>query len=90
MLQSKQTLKQEIISTLDFLSPESLNLLAKFVSFLRSSPAQEEFHQEEFSTPETEVSITEPSRVVKITSPRLVNRAQVVDFRKEIVAHESI
>jgi len=40
MAQDVATLKAEIISALDFLSPESLRLLWEFVAFLRSRTGQ--------------------------------------------------
>jgi hypothetical protein len=40
MTQDVATLKAEIISALDFLSPESLRLLREFVTFLRSRAEQ--------------------------------------------------
>jgi hypothetical protein len=44
-MQDLQTLKSEIISALDFLSSDSLKLLAKFVAFLRTNASQPEVDQ---------------------------------------------
>ena len=41
-MQDSRTLKSEIITALDRLSVDSLRLLAKFVSFLRTDAAHEE------------------------------------------------
>lgn len=80
MAQNTQTLKTEIMASLDFLSPESLKLLAKFVSFLRAGNAQTEIEQ----IVDT-INVLMPQQVIRITGPRLVNRHQVADFQKEVV-----
>lgn len=79
-MQDNQTLKAEIISALDRLSLDSLKLLAKFVSFLRTDAAQEEIQRLD---PEHKIDI--PSQPVRMMSPRLVHREQASEFKKEIV-----
>lgn len=80
MAQDIQTLKAEIATSLDFLSPDSLKLLAKFVSFLRTGNAQTEIAQ----IVDT-VTVPMPQPVMRITGPRLVHPHQIADFRKEVV-----
>ncbi|HRW08299.1 MAG TPA: hypothetical protein P5121_24515 [Caldilineaceae bacterium] len=80
MAQNTQTLKTEIMASLDFLSPESLKLLAKFVSFLRAGNVQTEIEQ----VVDT-IDLPMPQQVIRIPSPRLVHRRQVADFQKEVV-----
>ncbi len=79
-MQDIQTLKNEIISALDFLSFDSLKLLTKFAAFLRANAAQTEIDHLDF-TQAPEIS-PQPARIM---SPRLVHREQVADFKKEIV-----
>ena len=79
-MQDIQTLKSEIISALDFLSADSLKLLAKFVAFLLTNVAQTEIDQLIL-----EQALEIPSQPARITSPRLVHREQATDFKKEIV-----
>ena len=79
-MQDNQTLKAEIISALDRLSLDSLRFLAKFVSFLRTNAGQEEIQRLE---PEKKIEILpQPARMM---SPRLVDREQAAEFKKEIV-----
>jgi len=79
-MQDIQTLKNEIITALDFLSSDSLKLLAKFVAFLRADMVQTEIDHLNFEQ-EPEIS-PQPARIM---SPRLVYPEQVADFKKEIV-----
>ena len=66
MTQDQQNLKTEITSALDFLPLDSLRLLSKFVTFLRSNVGQPEISKVE---PLIEV---EPLRqIVHMASPRL-------------------
>jgi hypothetical protein len=74
MTQDTQHLKAEIISALDVLSTDSLQLLARFVAFLQTDIAQEETKQVEI-----------PRKTLRISSPRLVHREQAADFKKEVV-----
>jgi hypothetical protein len=83
MAQDAQRLKSEIVSALDFLSPDSLRLLVKFVSFLRTNAAQPEINQIN-----DVIAINAPRQTVHMTSPRLVHRDQSADFKKEIVEIE--
>ena len=78
--QERQSLKTEITSALDFLSLDSLRLLFKFVTFLRSNAVQPEI-----SKVEPLIEVESPRSVVHVTSPRLVHRHQVADFKKEIM-----
>lgn len=80
MTQDMQMLKSEITSSLDLLSPESLQLLAKFVSFLRTGNAETEVER----IVDT-INVNSHQQMFRITSPRLVHRHQVVDFEKEII-----
>lgn len=73
-MQDSKKLKTEIISALDFLSADSLKLLAKFVAFLRANPPQEELEKVDL-----------PQRTLRISSPRLAQPEQVADFKKEVV-----
>ena len=75
-MQDLQSLKHEIISALDLLPADSLKLLAKFVAFLRSNGTQIELDQLKLAQ-ELEI----PTPPVRITSPRLVHREQVADFK---------
>lgn len=79
-MQDIQTLKSEIISALDFLSPDNLKLLAKFVAFLRTNTAQTETDQLNL-----EQDVEFSPKLAHITSPRLVHREQAADFKKEVV-----
>jgi hypothetical protein len=74
MIQDTKNLKAEIVSALDFLPADSLKLLAKFVAFLQTNPAQEEIEKVEL-----------PQSTIRISSPRLAQRKQVADFKKEVV-----
>ena len=74
MIRDTKNLKAEIISALDFLPVDSLKLLAKFVAFLRTNVAQEETGK-----------VGLPQKTVRISSPRLVHREQIADFKKEVV-----
>ena len=74
MMQDTKNLKAEIISALDFLPMDSLKLLAKFVAFLQTNPAQEEIEKVEL-----------PQSTIRISSPRLAQPEQVADFKKEVV-----
>lgn len=74
MTQDTKNLKAEIISALDFLPADSLKLLAKFVAFLQTNPAQEETEK-----------VGLPHRTIRISSPRLAQREQAADFKKEVV-----
>jgi len=74
MIQDTKNLKAEIISALDFLPTDSLKLLAKFVAFLQTNAAQEEIEKVEL-----------PQSTIHISSPRLAQREQVADFKKEVV-----
>ena len=80
MAQDAQRLKAEIISALDFLSPDSLRLLVNFVSFLRTNAAQPEIKRIN-----DRIEVNVPRQTVRMTSPRLVHRHQIVDFQKEVV-----
>lgn len=82
MTKERQSLKTEITSALDFLSLDSLRLLFKFVTFLRSNAAQPEI-----SKVEPLVELEAPRSVVHITSPHLVHRHQIADFKKEIIEY---
>ena len=82
-MQDTQSLKNEISASLDLLSADSLRLLAKFVSFLRSNSAQSEI-----SEIATAIEVENPKQTIHIASPRLVHRHQVADFKKEIIEIE--
>ena len=84
MTQTTQTLKHEIVASLDRLTPESLKLLAKFVSFLRSNVANQEINEIE-----AVIDVDIPPRPMRIASPRLIHQHQVMDFRKEITEIET-
>ncbi len=74
MVQDTKNLKAEIISALDVLPADSLKLLAKFVTFLRTNEAQEEIEKVEVL-----------QKTIRISSPRLAHREQVADFKKEVI-----
>jgi hypothetical protein len=80
MAQDAQHLKAEIISALDSLSSDSLRLLVKFVSFLRTNAAQPEINQINEVT-----KVSDLRQTVRLTSPRLAHRHQIADFQKEII-----
>ena len=80
MTQDQQNLKTEITSALDFLPLDSLRLLSKFVTFLRSNSGQPEISQVE-----PMIEVDSPHPIVYIASPRLVHRHQATDFKKEII-----
>lgn len=80
MAQDAQRLKAEIISALDSLSSDSLRLLAKFVSFLRTNTAQPEINQMS-----DVIKVNTPRQTMRLSSPRLRYRHQIADFQKEIV-----
>lgn len=84
MSQNAQSLKTEIITSLDTLSSDSLQLVAEFVAFLRARGKQPVAQKDTAAeTPEADLKTqTTPARVF---SPRLARREQLVDFKKEIV-----
>jgi hypothetical protein len=75
-----QLLKYEIVAALEFLSLDSLKLLAKFVAFLRSNIAQAEVTQLQ-----PIINVTPPPKNIHFTSPRLAHRHHIADFKKEMV-----
>jgi hypothetical protein len=89
VMQDTQRLKAKIITLLDFLPADSLKLLAEFAAFLRAksgsydvvgpSMVQEEIAETAF---ETAIERRQP---VRISSPRLVNREQIADFKLEVI-----
>ncbi len=84
-MQNVQILKSHIISVLDFLSLESLKLLAKFVDFLYSGVAQDEIVEVE-SLIEVEI----PTPPLRVVGARLANRNQAEYFKKTVVeVHEN-
>ncbi|MEZ4713562.1 MAG: hypothetical protein R3A44_40620 [Caldilineaceae bacterium] len=84
MIQDTQYLKSEIMAALDSLSPESLNLIAKFISFLQLDTSRAEVkHLDEMVEVETSPG------TMHISSPRLVHKHQLADLQKEIIAIES-
>ncbi len=89
-MQDTQTLKAKIIALLDFLPADSLKLLAEFAAFLRAksdSPAEVEppMVQEETTGMKIETTIEPRPGPIRISSPRLVNREQIADFKLEVI-----
>ena len=79
MVQDAQSVKNKIISALDFLSLDNLQMLYRFVAFLRM-----ETNQSPISSVDNPIEVNMPRSLVHITSPRLVHREQAVDFKKEV------
>lgn len=77
-----QTLKAQIISTLDILPLDSLKVLAEFALFLKAK--MEWFNAPLESNPLIDVSLSQQKRLHIIT-PRLVNRSEIVDFKLEVI-----
>jgi hypothetical protein len=82
-MQDNQILKAEIIAALDFLPPDSLKLLAKFIAILSADIAEEEIQQFDFIQ-----ELKTLPKSARIISPHLANREQIVNFKKEIVEVE--
>lgn len=79
LVQTAQRLKIEISSSLDSLSLDNLAILSKFVAFLQFNSDQPKFDKINGS-----IEINIPQQTMRIASPRLVHRHQVVDFKQEI------
>lgn len=83
IVQDTQSLKNKIISALDFLSLDNLQMLYRFIAFLRMDT-----NQSPISPAEDSIWVHTPRTAVRITSPRLLHREQVADFTKEIVEYD--
>lgn len=83
-MQDTQTLKAKIIALLDFLPADSLKLLAEFAAFLRAK-SDSPVAQKEAAEMKIETPIEPRQRPIRISSPRLVNREQIADFKLEVV-----
>jgi len=84
MMQEIQTLKTQIISTLDVLPLDSLKVLAEFALFLKakmnwfSSPLE--------SSPSAIIDISLPSqKPIHFARPHLANHNQIADFKLEVI-----
>jgi hypothetical protein len=89
-MQDAQTLKAKIIALLDFLPADSLKLLAEFAAFLRAKSnssvgAEPVIVQEDKAEMSLETAIEPRQRPIRISSPRLVNREQIADFKLEVI-----
>ena len=89
-MQDTQTLKAKIIALLDFLPADSLKLLAEFATFLQTksdsySGVEPPMVQEETVETKIETAIEPRQRPLRISSPRLVNREQIADFKLEVI-----
>ncbi len=81
--QDTQSLKNKIIAALDFLSLDNLQMLYRFVAFLRMDTTQSPI-----SPAEDSIWVHTPRPSVHISSPRLLHREQAADFTKEIVEYD--
>lgn len=89
-MQDSQTLKAQIIALLDSLPAESLKLLAEFATFLRAKSDSDDdieptMVQDKTAQMNIETAIEPRQRPIRISSPRLVNRKQIADFKLEVV-----
>lgn len=94
-MQDTQTLKAKIITQLDVLPAESLELLAEFATFLRAKSGNDSELdlpgvvlrgiQEEMAEIELKTPAGRTQRPIRIISPRLVNREQIADFTLEVI-----
>ena len=89
-MQDTQTLKAKIIALLDLLPADSLKLLAEFAAFLRAKSdsyggLEPPMVQEEVAEMKFETAIDPRQRPIRISSPRLVNREQIADFKLEVI-----
>ncbi len=83
-MQDTQTLKAQIIALLDFLPADSLKVLAEFAAFLRAKTDSAINTQARTSAVELEAHLESRPRPIRISSPRLVNREQITDFKLEV------
>jgi hypothetical protein len=71
MIQDTKSLKAQIISTLDFLPADTLQLLAEFAVFLQSKVEQP--------------VATVQQKPIHIFTPRLAHPEQIADFKLEVI-----
>lgn len=88
-MMNTQTLKARIITQLDVLPVESLELLAEFTTFLRTKSGNDSQmalseNQENLAEIALDRSFSRDKRPIRIMSPRLVNRQEIADFKLEV------
>lgn len=89
-MQDTQTLKAKIIALLDVLPADSLNLLAEFAAFLGTksdsdSDGEPPIIREKTVEMKIEPAIESRQRPIRISSPYLVNREQIADFKLDVI-----
>jgi len=90
--QTTQTLKSEVIATLDYLPLDKLKQLADFANYLRikiEKPNWTDMVAKPQTAQTLKMDMVSPPPSAHIISPRLVHREQVADFKMEIIMEPS-
>lgn len=89
IVQDTQMLKAKIVSLLELLPADSLNLLAEFAAFLGaksgSNGTEPSTVQSETGLPQIQTDIDPRQAPISISSPRLVKREQIAAFKLEVI-----